>query len=46
VRVDTKKQEQKMAKQRKGILREVRDKAAYQLRGFPCEFKHQVRGVG
>jgi len=35
-----------MVKQRKGILREIRDEAAHQLRGFPREFKHQLRGFG
>jgi len=35
-----------MAKQRKGILRDIRDEAAHQLRGFPREFKHQTRGFG
>ena len=35
-----------MAKQRNGILREIRDEAAHQLRGFPREFKHQLRGFG
>jgi hypothetical protein len=36
-----------MAKQGRGILRQIRDEAAYQLHGFPRrEVKHQLRGFG
>ena len=39
-----------MARRQEGtisdVAREIRDEAAYQLRGFPRELKHQRRGFG
>ena len=35
-----------MAKRQEGILRQIRDEAKHQLRGFPRELKHQLRGFG
>ena len=36
-----------MTRQRRGILRQIRDEAAHQLRGFPRrDVKHQLRGFG
>ena len=35
-----------MEKRAGGILREIRDEAKHQLRGFPREVKRQVRGFG
>ena len=35
-----------MAKQGSGIVRQIREEAKHQLRGFPRELKHQLRGFG
>ena len=35
-----------MARRQQGILRQIRDEATHQLRGFPRELKHQLRGFG
>lgn len=35
-----------MARRQEGILRQIRDEAKHQLRGFPRELKHQLRGFG
>ncbi|MCK6557076.1 hypothetical protein L6Q96_21235 [Candidatus Binatia bacterium] len=35
-----------MARRQEEILRQIRDEAKHQLRGFPRELKHQLRGFG
>jgi len=35
-----------MARRQEGILRQIREEAKHQLRGFPREVKHQLRGFG